>query len=89
MGTADYIAPEQVNDSRHVDIRADNLRSGCTLFKMLCGQTPFADSCYPTAFAKMTAHVSDTPPDISDLSPEVPAPLASLVHQMMAKARDQ
>ena len=37
MGTADYIAPEQVNDSRSVDIRADVYALGCTLFKLLSG----------------------------------------------------
>lgn len=33
MGTADYIVPEQINDSRSVDVRADLYALGCTLFK--------------------------------------------------------
>ena len=85
MGTADYIAPEQVNDSRHVDIRADIYALGCTLFKMLSGQPPFDDERYPTSFAKMTAHVADAPPALQSLAPETPLHLAKLVDQMIAK----
>ena len=72
MGTADYIAPEQVNDSRNVDIRADIYALGCTLFKMLSGQVPFGADRYPTSFAKMTAHVSDAPPHLREVAPNVP-----------------
>ncbi len=85
MGTADYIAPEQVNDSRNVDIRADIYALGCTLFKMLSGRAPFGTDQYPTSFAKMTAHVSDAPPKLQDVASEVPKELASLVDQMIAK----
>jgi serine/threonine protein kinase len=85
MGTADYIAPEQVNDSRHVDIRSDIYALGCTLFKMLSGQPPFEDERYPTAFSKMTAHVSAVPTSIDQWVPNVPSELAQLVQSMIAK----
>jgi serine/threonine protein kinase len=85
LGTADYIAPEQVNNSRRVDIRADIYALGCTLFKMLSGQPPFEDERYPTAFSKMTAHVSAGPTSIDQLVPDVPSELAQLVQRMIAK----
>ena len=85
MGTADYVAPEQVTDSKTVDIRADIYALGCTLFKLLTGRAPFADEQHTTAFAKMTAHVSKTPPSLSDLLPETPRGLVSLVDSMLAK----
>ena len=69
MGTADYVAPEQVADSRSVDVRADIYSLGCTLFKILTGRAPFADLQHTTAFAKMTAHVVDTATRFVGFSP--------------------
>ncbi|MEZ6118708.1 MAG: protein kinase [Pirellulaceae bacterium] len=88
MGTADFIAPEQVTDSKSVDIRADIYSLGCTLFKLLTGVAPFESAEYPTAFAKMTAHVSTAAPRLSELLPNSPAKLARLVESMLAKQPD-
>ncbi len=85
MGTADYIAPEQVADSRSVDVRADIYALGCTLFKLLTAHAPFADDQHVTAFAKMTAHVSQPPPRLSDFLPDAPLDLVRLVASMLAK----
>ncbi|QDS96026.1 Serine/threonine-protein kinase PknB [Roseimaritima multifibrata] len=85
MGTADYMAPEQVTDSRSVDVRADIYSLGCTLMKLLTGQAPFADDQYQTPFAKMTAHVSAPPPRLSDQAGNVPKGLVSLVDSMLQK----
>ena len=41
IGTADYIAPEQVSDAHSVDIRADIYSLGCTFYKLLSGLRPF------------------------------------------------
>ncbi len=88
LGTADYASPEQINDARAVDIRADIYGLGCTLFKLLVGRAPFEDADHPTAYAKMTAHVSQSPPPIRSLLPQVPAPLAKLIQRMLAKSPD-
>lgn len=85
MGTADYIAPEQVTDSRGVDVRADIYSLGCTLFKLLTGHAPFAGPQCTTAFAKMTAHVSSPPPVLSDFLPDAPAGLNKVVASMLDK----
>ncbi|QEG38318.1 Serine/threonine-protein kinase PknF [Roseimaritima ulvae] len=85
MGTADYVAPEQVTDSRSVDIRADIYSLGCTLFKLLTGHAPFADREHVTPFAKMTAHVSTPPPRLSERLQDAPSPLAKLVDAMLNK----
>jgi len=86
MGTADYMAPEQVTDSHNVDIRADIYGLGCTLYKLLTGQAPFAGPQYRTAFAKMTAHVKETVPAIRRLRPDVPDGLAAVIERAMAKS---
>lgn len=85
MGTADYIAPEQVIDSRSVDVRADIYSLGCTLMKLLTGQTPFANANFPTPFAKLTAHVSTPAPRLKERLPDAPKALATLVDSMLEK----
>lgn len=85
MGTADYVAPEQVTDSKSVDIRADIYSLGCTLFKLLTGRAPFADEQHVNTFAKMTAHVSEVPPSLAVLLPSAPNSLVQLVDSMLAK----
>lgn len=85
MGTADYVAPEQVTDSRAVDARADVYSLGCTLFKLLTGTAPFADDQHLTAFAKMSAHVNTQPPPLTSTMSNVPAGLAKLVDSMLSK----
>ncbi len=88
LGTVDYIAPEQVNDGRNVDLRADIYALGCTLFKMLTAGPVFDDAQYPTAFAKMTAHVQTPPPTVAALAGNaetIPEPLVALVAEMLQK----
>lgn len=85
MGTADYIAPEQVNDSRSVDIRADVYALGCTLFKLLSGSAPFEDEEHSTIYAKLNAHVAETPRSLADVAPHVPATMAKMVDRMIEK----
>jgi len=85
MGTADYVAPEQINDARNVDVRTDLYGLGCTLYKMLVGRAPFAIEKYSTPFAKMNAHVSETPMKLASLREDVPSELESLIHQMLEK----
>ena len=86
IGTADYVAPEQINDGRNVDIRADIYGLGCSLYKLLAGRAPFALPQHSTAFAKMNAHVSETPEPIEGLRSDIPKPLAKLVHRMLEKS---
>lgn len=85
MGTADYIAPEQVTDGKSVDIRADIYSLGCTLFKLLTGGVLFDGDGHITAFAKMTAHVSNQPPKLSGLRSDAPVRVVELLSAMLAK----
>ena len=85
MGTPDYIAPEQVEETRDVDIRADIYSLGCTLYTLLAGAPPFDGPRYGTQMAKLIAHGNDAPPPITSRVPDVPRELAEVIDRMTAK----
>jgi serine/threonine-protein kinase len=83
LGTLDYLAPEQAEDSSKVDARADIYALGATLYFLIAGHPP-----YPVADVrqKLTAKQSEDPPPLNQLRPDVPAEFAAVVGQMMARA---
>ncbi len=82
LGTFDYISPEQACDPREVDVRSDIYSLGCTYFFMLSGRPPFPDG---TVFQKLLQHRGESPPDIRDENPDVPAEVSRIIRKMMAK----
>jgi formylglycine-generating enzyme required for sulfatase activity/tRNA A-37 threonylcarbamoyl transferase component Bud32 len=86
VGTADYMAPEQVSDAHSVDSRADIYALGCTLYKVLTGSPPFSGPQYKTAAEKLVGHLKETPPPVQRLRSEVSAELAAVIERMMAKS---
>jgi DNA-binding beta-propeller fold protein YncE len=85
VGTLDYVAPEQLRGER-VDGRADVYSLSCVLYEALTGQVPYPRE---NEVAKLWAHVSDPPPDASDLAPAVPVSLSAVAQKGMAKAPDE
>jgi serine/threonine protein kinase/WD40 repeat protein len=86
MGTPDYIAPEQADDARQADIRADIYSLGCTLYFLLTGQPPFPKG---TAMQKILAHLEQEPLAVSVFRDDAPAELLEILHRMMAKRASQ
>ncbi len=82
MGTPDYMAPEQAEQSSAVDIRADVYSLGCTLYVLLAGQVPFPGG---TAIQKMLRHQQARPTPITELRHDVPAGLPSVLEKMTAR----
>src|SRR5262249_28411838 len=83
IGTADYLAPEQVAEGGRVDIRADIYSLGATFYYLLTGQPPF-DKGAATALKRIWHQVRQPKP-VQSLRPEVPEGLARVVATMMAK----
>jgi hypothetical protein len=84
VGTARYLAPEQV-DGRVVDERVDIYSLGLVLYEMLCGKAPFeADTDIATAVARLT-----TPPRSIRLEcPAVPPGLEHVIDRALAREPD-
>lgn len=82
VGTADYIAPEQIADPRRADIRADIYALGCTLFHLMCGRPPFPNG---TVAEKIAHHASTPLPRVTSLRSDAPAMLAVVLERMTAK----
>jgi formylglycine-generating enzyme required for sulfatase activity len=86
LGTIEYVAPEQINSSHDVDVRADIYSLGCTFYKLLTGQAPFEGPEYPTRDKKLAGHLLKAVPDVRTLRPDVPDELAKMVGRMTAKS---
>ena len=81
VGTARYLAPEQVN-GHTVDGRADVYALGLILYEMLAGQAPFGgDSDMATAVARLT----NAPEPIRAARPEVSRPLEDVLARSLAR----
>jgi eukaryotic-like serine/threonine-protein kinase len=82
MATVTYAAPEVLAGVRF-DHRADLYSLGCTLFRLLTGQTPYpADG---GVAAVMLAHMQQPPPRVTDRARGLPPALDDVIATAMAK----
>ncbi len=82
LGSPDYIAPEQGKDTRLADIRSDIFSLGCTLFRVLTGELPFAGE---TIIQKLEARETTDAVRLKDVRPDVPTELDAVVARMLAR----
>ena len=81
LGTAKYLAPEQV-EGRPVDARTDVYAAGVILYELLCGRPPFvAEGEAATALARL--HRDPEPP--TTLRPELEPPVTAVVLRALAR----
>ncbi|MGV1007657.1 MAG: Stk1 family PASTA domain-containing Ser/Thr kinase [Dermatophilaceae bacterium] len=84
LGTAQYLSPEQAQ-GMPVDARSDLYSTGCMLFELLTGRTPFVGDT-PVAIAYQ--HVGEAPPRPSTLASGIPPAYDAVVLHAMVKDRD-
>src|SRR5262245_32863383 len=86
VGSMDYIAPEQTENSAAADARSDLYGLGCALYYALTGQPPFPGG---NSKSKIKRHRHDTPVPLQELNPLVSADFAAVVHSLLAQAPAQ
>jgi serine/threonine-protein kinase len=85
LGTAKYLAPEQV-EGKAVDGRTDVFSLGVVLFEMLCGRPPFlADTDAATALARLHHDA----PLARTFRADIPPPLEQVLAKAMARDPDE
>ncbi|HEY5372876.1 MAG TPA: serine/threonine-protein kinase, partial [Polyangiaceae bacterium] len=86
IGTAAYMAPEQALNPSEVDHRVDIWAFGVTLYEALSGCRPIEGASHAHTLRQLLVG-SITPIEI--LLPELPAPVAQLVAQMLSRNPDR
>ena len=83
LGTASYMAPEQISASTTVSHKTDLYALGVIMHQMLTKSLPFDVN---SQTAMLAAHLSATPPRVSKKNPEIPMSLDDMVYSMLQKA---
>ncbi len=84
MGTIEYMAPEQGDVGRDVDVRSDVFSLGATLFKLLTGKAPLETIGAASPMRKLTALALGKLPSIAELRGDLPKDLIACVDRMLA-----
>ncbi|MEO5952065.1 MAG: protein kinase [Chloroflexia bacterium] len=81
MGTADYLAPEQIS-GRPAEPRSDVYSLGVVLFEMLTGKTPFSGE---NTASVLYRQVHEKPTPLRQLNPRLPNDLQPIMDRVLAK----
>jgi serine/threonine protein kinase len=82
VGTADYLAPEQIRSPNDVNFLADIYSLGCTLYYAVCGKVPFPGG---TAREKARRHCEETPWHPRRFNPDLNEEFIDVIADMMEK----
>ncbi len=83
IGTLGYMAPEQLAGEKDLDASADVYALAVVAYEMFAGQPPFSR---PTMQKLIAAHLSEAPPLISTVAPDVPPQISDAIAKALSKA---
>jgi len=86
VGTLQYVAPELCAGDREADARSDIYAAGVVLYEMLAGEPPFR-AASPAELVRQ--HVGRPAPRVDALREDVPAALAELTSECLARDPDR
>jgi serine/threonine protein kinase len=82
VGTPFYVAPEQVENSRRADVRADLYSLACVFFELLAGRVPYDGE---HAWDVVMQHLNKPTPSLCALRPELPPEYDVFMVRALAK----
>lgn len=82
IGSPSYMAPEQIV-AGELSAATDVYALGVVTYQLLSGRLPFPP--VTELMAQLYQHVNEAPRPLGDLAPQVPAPLAEVVHRALNK----
>lgn len=85
MGTLDYMAPEQFEDSHQVDVRADIYSLAATLYRLLTGVPPHGSHPKDSPLKKLKILATEVPQPIRQRRPELPLELGELIDRALCQ----
>lgn len=85
IGTLEYAAPEQISGGRAVP-QTDQYALACAAFTMLTGAAPFPRE---EPMAVLWAHMSEPPPPVTALRPDLPQGIDQVLARAMAKTPEE
>ncbi len=85
MGTLRYMSPEQVRGQK-LDTRSDIFSLGIVIYEILAGKEPFDK---PNSGDIIAAILTEEPPPLSQIRPEIPSELERIVSKALKKNKDE
>ena len=81
IGTPAYMSPEQAAGDKSLDARTDSTPSASVLYEMLAGEAPWTG---PTAQAIAAKRLTEPPPSVRAVRPNVPAAVDEAIRKALA-----
>jgi serine/threonine protein kinase/sugar lactone lactonase YvrE len=86
LGTLSYVSPEQLQDARNVDLRADIYSLGIVAYETLAGQLPFTGEGLTST---LMAIVSRAAKPINEVNPAISMDISSVIAKAIRKGPNE